>query len=264
MAAGPWDSFIAMGDSFTEGMDDPVGDGTYRGWADLVAERLAADVDDFRYANLAVRGRSLQPVVDAQVPVALAMRPALVSFAAGGNDALRRRFDSEALTAVYDNAVARLVATGATVLLFAPANFTGKLPARRYLLPRIELLVDVARRVAAERGATLIDLWADDAFANPALWSVDRLHLSTEGHRVVAARVLTALGVEPVPDWRPDPPVTFSAGWAAVMRKDLAWARVHLAPWLGRRLVGRSTGDTVAAKRPTLAPFRPMEESAPH
>ncbi len=260
MAAGRWDSFIAIGDSFTEGMDDPTGDGSYRGWADLVAERLAADVAEFRYANLAVRGRCLQPVIDAQVPVALAMRPALVSFAAGGNDALRRRFDADALAAAYDNTVAKLVATGAAVLLFTPADFTGKLPGRRYLLPRIALLMDVARRVAAERGATLIDLWDDDAFANPALWSADRLHLSTAGHRVVAARVLTALGVDS--DWRPAPHPGLPGGWVASRRDDLAWARTHLAPWLGRRLVGRSTGDTVAAKRPTLAPLRTAQESA--
>lgn len=35
-------SFVAVGDSFTEGMSDLLPDGTYRGWADLLAARLAA------------------------------------------------------------------------------------------------------------------------------------------------------------------------------------------------------------------------------
>jgi lysophospholipase L1-like esterase len=88
-----WRSFVAVGDSFTEGMDDPYPDGTYRGWADLVASRLAVDAPDFRYANLAIRGRLFPNVVAEQVPAALAMKPDLISFAAGGNDVLRRSFD---------------------------------------------------------------------------------------------------------------------------------------------------------------------------
>lgn len=51
-------SLVAVGDSFTEGMSDRLPDGTYRGWADLLAARLAARTTDFRYANLAVRGSS--------------------------------------------------------------------------------------------------------------------------------------------------------------------------------------------------------------
>ena len=39
-----WRSFVAVGDSFTEGLDDPHEDGSGpRGWADLVAVRLAAE-----------------------------------------------------------------------------------------------------------------------------------------------------------------------------------------------------------------------------
>src|SRR5262249_12816783 len=53
-----WQSFVAVGDSFTEGIDDPHPEtGVFRGWADLVAERLAVGEPTFRYANLAVRGR---------------------------------------------------------------------------------------------------------------------------------------------------------------------------------------------------------------
>ena len=53
----PYTSFVALGDSFTEGMSDELPDGSYRGWADLLAARLAAREPGFRYANLAVRGK---------------------------------------------------------------------------------------------------------------------------------------------------------------------------------------------------------------
>ena len=92
-----WTSYVAVGDSFTEGMDDPRPDGKgYRGWADLVAGCLATDQADFRYANLAVRGRLFDNIVAVeQVPLATAMKPDLISFAGGGNDALRRGFEPE-------------------------------------------------------------------------------------------------------------------------------------------------------------------------
>ncbi|GAA2905465.1 hypothetical protein GCM10020220_113400 [Nonomuraea rubra] len=77
-------SFVALGDSFTEGLNDPGPDGHYRGWADRVAERLAADDPSFRYANLAVRGKLLDQIVAEQVPLAVDMAPDLISFCAGG------------------------------------------------------------------------------------------------------------------------------------------------------------------------------------
>ncbi|MGW0150807.1 SGNH/GDSL hydrolase family protein [Streptomyces sp. NPDC003333] len=63
-----WRNYVAVGDSFTEGMDDAYPDGTYRGWADLVATRLAAEAGpDFGYANLAIRGHAVE------CPVAFAL-----------------------------------------------------------------------------------------------------------------------------------------------------------------------------------------------
>src|SRR6201994_2523 len=109
-----WRSFVAIGDSFSEGLDDPYPDGTFRGWADLVAARLAVDSGpDFGYANLAVRGRLLDEGVDEQLEPTLAMRPDLVSFAAGGNDVLRPRVDAAALVDRIDPVIARLRASGA-------------------------------------------------------------------------------------------------------------------------------------------------------
>src|SRR4030095_9460152 len=118
-----WRSFVAMGDSFTEGMDDPYPDGRYRGWADLVAARLAVDAGPgFGYANLAVRGRLLEQVIDEQFDPTLAMGPDLVSFAAGGNDVLRRKIDPAGLVAKIDRVIGRLRTTGADVILFRFAD----------------------------------------------------------------------------------------------------------------------------------------------
>jgi len=248
-----WDSFVAVGDSFTEGLDDPYPDGSsYRGWADLVAQALARD--GFGYANLAIRGKLLGQVVDEQVPAALTMSPALISFAAGVNDALRRRFDPGALLARFDATVAKLRASGADVLLFRTADVAYRLPAQRVVTPRLAVLNRAVARAAERHGAILVNLSTDQTFRNPALWSTDRLHLSPQGHRRVAAHVLTALGVEPDPAWWQVPPPPPVRPWLAARGADLTWAGRHLVPWFRRRLTGRSSGDGLAAKRPALAP----------
>ncbi|MCC7127666.1 MAG: SGNH/GDSL hydrolase family protein, partial [Microbacteriaceae bacterium] len=93
----PWSRYVAIGDSFTEGIGDPEprSPGGNRGWADRVAEVLSAKTDDFAYANLAIRGRLLQQIFDEQVEPALELRPDLVTVSAGGNDILRPGSDPD-------------------------------------------------------------------------------------------------------------------------------------------------------------------------
>jgi len=252
-----WQSFVALGDSFTEGLDDPYPAGAgYRGWADLVASRLAAGRPGFRYANLAVRGRVFGQVVTEQLPAALAMRPDLVSFAAGGNDALRRTFDAAALMRRFDAAIASIRATGADAVLFRFADLSRRLPGRRILRPRIDLLNRAVEETANRHGARLVDLFGDDEFGNPRLWSADRLHLSAAGHRRVAAHVLAALGVAVEPDWLASAGPPARTGWLRARAGDAHWAAAHLAPWLRRRLTGRSSGDLRHPKRPDLSPVQ--------
>ncbi len=251
-----WKNFVAMGDSFTEGMDDSYPDGTYRGWADLVAARLAVDAGPgFGYANLAVRGKLLDQVVAEQLDPVLAMRPGLVSFAAGGNDVLRRKVDPRALVDKIDSVIGRIRETGADVIVFRFADVTAHLPGQRIVGPRAAVLNDGACRVAERHGAILIDLFADRAFHNPLLWSTDRLHLSAAGHRRVAGHVLRTLGVGVDEDWLLVPPMPAPTPWLLARGADLRWAGQHLAPWIKRRLAGASSGDEVTPKRPELAPI---------
>src|SRR3954451_15588570 len=130
-----WTSYVAVGDSFTEGLDDPHPEtGVFRGWADLVAESLAANAP-IGYANLAIRGRLFDNIVEEQLPPTLRMHPDLVSFAAGGNDALRRGFEPERLLTRFEQVIGTLRASGADVLVFRFADVTKRLPGQRMILP---------------------------------------------------------------------------------------------------------------------------------
>ena len=251
-----WRSFVAMGDSFTEGLSDPYPDGSYRGWADLVAARLAIDYGpDFGYANLAIRGKLLNQIIDEQLEPTLAMHPGLVSFAGGGNDVLRPRVDAHALVARMDPMVAELRAQGADVILFRFADVTAHLPGQRIMSPRAAVLNDGASMLGEKYGAYVIDLFGDGAFHHPHMWAPDRLHLSAAGHRRVAAHVLGALGVGVDDEWMLVPPTPEPTPWLLARGGDLRWAREHLVPWMGRHLRGQSSGDRVTAKRPALAPI---------
>src|ERR1051325_10266666 len=106
----PWSRYVAIGDSFTEGIGDPEpgSPGGHRGWADRVAEVLAARTDDFAYANLAIRGRLLQQILDEQVDAALQLKPDLISVSAGGNDIIRPGTDPDDIADRFEAMIVRL------------------------------------------------------------------------------------------------------------------------------------------------------------
>ena len=113
-------SYVALGDSFSEGVGDPDPDrpNGVRGWADRAAEVMAEHEPGFRYANLAIRGRKMHQVLTEQVDAALEMSPDLVTVYAGGNDILRPKVDIDSIVAPYGAALRRLRDAGTRVLLF--------------------------------------------------------------------------------------------------------------------------------------------------
>ncbi len=250
-------TFVALGDSFTEGLSDDLGpDGRHLGWADRVAAGLAKSEGGLRYANLAVRGRVLDQVVDGQLPVGLALRPDLVSFHGGGNDALRPSVRLEVLMPRYETAVKQLRDSGAEVLLFTVverAGGTGRTAQR--LAERFAAFNREVRRVAATHGCLLFDQARVVALQDRRMWHEDRLHLLAEGHARVAAGVLEVLGVNDpavlggAPGWWEEPmPAGARASRRGELVADVRWVRRHLAPWVWRRVRRVSSGDAVDAK----------------
>ncbi|WP_329070709.1 SGNH/GDSL hydrolase family protein [Streptomyces sp. NBC_01429] len=246
-------SFVALGDSFTEGMSDHLPDGSYRGWADLLAARLAARTPGFRYANLAVRGKLIGQIVEEQVDLAAAMAPDVVTLVGGLNDTLRPKVDMGRVRALLTEAVERLApACGQLVLMRSPAR-NG--PVVERLRPRMEELFTVVDELAAAHGALVVDLYGAPVLGEQRMWDVDRLHLTAEGHRRVAEAVWQTLGLDAADDWRAPLPPADPARWLARRTSDARFTRQHLGPWVMRRLTGRSSGDGRAAKRPDLLPY---------
>jgi lysophospholipase L1-like esterase len=249
-------TFVALGDSFTEGLNDPYpGEADrFRGWADRLAVHLAAHHPGLRYANLAVRGKLLRQIVDDQVPRAVELAPDLVTFCAGGNDMIRPGADPDALAVVYDDAVRRLRATGARVVVFTGFDTRGLRTGGRIRGKAATYNMHL-RAIADRRGCTVVDLWPVRVFDDPRAWYEDRLHLSPEGHRRMALFVASVIGLPGAGDWREPWPPLDRAHWLTMRREDVRWARTYLLPWIGRRATGRSTGDGRGPKRPTPLPL---------
>ena len=253
----PFHRYVALGDSFTEGVGDPdpARPNGLRGWADRVAEVLSVQpgAEDFGYANLAIRGRKLKPILAEQLEPALALRPDLVTLHAGANDVLRPKVDIDDLAAAYDEGVGKLAATGAHLVIFTifDPGSTGIYAALR---GRMAIFNEYAREISERHGTTLVDMWRMRDYDPAQVFDTDRMHLNAIGHQHIAFAVLEALGIEhdvaPLP--RPEPP-------ALSKRERLAdnarWTREFLGPWVHRRLTGRSSGDSIDPKRPTLEPI---------
>lgn len=249
--------YVALGDSCAEGIDDPYPDGGYRGWADLAAGRLAELDPRLHYANLAVRGRRLDQILTEQVPLAVELRPDLVTLFGGGNDVLQGRWQTNAVAASLDSAVAALSEVARTVVLFTLTDITGRLPGTRRLRPRVTLLNQMILDVAARHRALLVDLRTDPAATDLRYFGADRLHLGELGHRRVAGHLLTTLDVPADERWlAPLPPAEREPHWRTAARQ-WSWVRDHLVPavrgTVRNRLIGRQPGDGQQPKRPELA-----------
>ena len=270
-AAPPrWRRYVAVGDSFTEGLWDPypaprgsaeagTAD-TQRGWADrladtLSARRVAAGLPPLEYANLAIRGRLLGAIVDQQVPTALAAQPDLVSLVGGGNDILRPQADVDGLSARLEDAVASIRATGADVLVGVGFKSGGALSFTR---GRTGAYNSNVWSIARRHGAYVLDLWGMRAIHDWRMWSDDRIHLTPEGHRRVADAALVGLGLEPDDATYEEPlEAVPPAAFVERARADAQWARTHVVPWVQRRIRRTSSGDGRAPKWPTPGTWPP-------
>lgn len=254
-------SYVAIGDSVTEGLEDLGPDGRYLGFADRLAAHLGAGRPEFRYANLAVRGRRMRHIFGEQLEQTLKFAPDLVTVHAGGNDLLRPGGDLDRLALDYDRGVRRLREAGIRVVMLS-GHDTGWIPVLRVYRGRVAVFSMHLRAIAERNDCDIVDLWSMQALNDPRAWSADRLHFNGQGHHIVAARIADLLGrpMGPREIWM-RPYETPMETLPAILRRRATrkWAREHLVPWLSRRIMGRSSGDGLLPKRPDLIELDPPE-----
>ena len=247
--------YVAVGDSFTEGLGDVRPDGTMRGWADRVAEGMAASLGEtIQYANMAVRGRKLVPIMTEQIDAVLALDPlpTMITINGGGNDMLRVTMDVRPAVELTEIAMRRCLDAGIDVVMLSGPDPSNGLPFGRKISARGVALTEAIREMSARYGVPLIDNFTDPETRKPGYWSEDRLHMNATGHQRVAWRVLTGLGFTP-PFGEPATP---AAPPRSVM-VELQYLREHVVPWMQRHLQGRSSGDGRTGKYTTWVDVHP-------
>ncbi|GGL44669.1 SGNH/GDSL hydrolase family protein [Phycicoccus endophyticus] len=250
--------FVAIGDSFTEGVGDPhlhYPNGL-RGWADRMARQLGRADPRWEYANLALRSKRIDQVADEQLASALALRPTLATYFAGGNDLLALRADVDDVLGRYDEAVGALVDAGATVVVFTA--FDPRMSALlEPLARRVRAFNAGVRDIADAHDTALVDHARLREYDDRRLWAPDRLHMNRWGHKRMAAAVLRTVGLEHTLRLRTlgDPPGRPPLREAA--REEARFVRGEVLPLVRRRLTGRTDGDTALAKWPE--PVHPAE-----
>ncbi len=256
----PIRSYAALGDSFTEGMMDPSPDGEpnrFFGWADRLAIKLSeSPIGDpgLGYANLAIRGRMLERIIDEQVPKALDLKPDLVSFVGGGNDCLRPTADIDALGAMVERAIVALREAGIQVLLGNGYDAEMFTPVLRTLRPRVGVYNSHLWTIAHRHDCFMLDLWGLRRLYAKQMWAEDRIHLSTEGHTVVSELALTTLEGGTLTGRGFRVPKGPARTVRQAVNEEASWVRTHVGPWVNRRLHRTSSGDAIDPKYPGFVP----------
>lgn len=262
LAPRTWRRYVAIGDSTSEGLIDPDGNGSWIGWADRFAARVAmAQAEPLEYANLAVAGYRADQVRGTQLYRALAMRPDLMTIVAGVNDVIAPRPDFGAVEEALGEMFGEARAIGATVLTFTTPDTSAWSPASRVVRDRLLTLNRITRDLAAEHGALLIDFEHIPMATDPRIWAEDRLHINAVGHLRTSAALAWLLGLPGVgPEWAD--PLGDGAGDAHEPTdvpargpgSHLAWAIKHLAPWVVTQVRGQHGHHPPQGKRPEPVP----------
>ncbi|MEO9323430.1 SGNH/GDSL hydrolase family protein [Nocardioides sp. C4-1] len=244
--------FVALGDSQTEGLDDLRADGSPRGWADRLAEQLAATTSPgLRYANLAVRGCRARHVHDVQLPRALDLAPDLASVAVGMNDLLRHDYDLDATIEAIESTVVALREAGAHVVSMTSPDVAKMLPVMGWLAGRQRAFHDRLREVHRRHGVPTLELAGLPMGAARELWAADRIHGSPEGHRRVAAGMARLLDLPGSDDsWSEVGPTRLRP--VRLVAGEARWAATFLGPWLAGQVRRRPPGSEPVCKRPDL------------
>ncbi len=240
--------FVALGDSITLGIGDPIrlepppgrpggrarkGKRGWRGWAVLLSESMPEP--DLHI--VAGNGACWADLERDQLPTALQLRPDVASVVIGVNDTLRPNFDPDRIGKSAAHVVGALRASGAEVLTMRlpdPGRMLGVPGVMARPLARRAHAVNQVMDDVAERFGTLhFDAAGDAEVFDPRMWAVDRLHPSERGHRLIARRFHALLAVAGRPVVAP--PGAEPLNQPPTRAEQLAWMATKGTAWVARR-----------------------------
>ena len=256
----PYSSYIAIGDSLSEGLGDFTFHKTrrYNGWTDRLAGLMAKEAfensQEFKYANFALRGSKLEVIMDRQLNQAIKLNPDLVTVMAGSNDLMSSPEKLPRLRDSYRAGVERLAENGIDVIL---VNTINPLHLRVFkpLRYRAERMSELIGDVANEYSLPVVDLFGIESFADLCYWAEDMVHFSGHGHIKLANEAAELLQLkyrfkEAEAHERSTP--------ARDVVNTIRWIHKDVIPFTKRKIKGVTSGDGMNPKSNKLEPFMPI------
>ncbi|GAA4685556.1 hypothetical protein GCM10023215_20950 [Pseudonocardia yuanmonensis] len=256
-------TLATLGDSTAVGLGDPLPGGGWRGFPVLLRDALGPGT---RLLNPARTGARMADVRHTQLPAVLPARPDAAVICAGMNDTLRSDFDPAGICTDLAATLGGLAAAGTfpVVLRYHDHTRVFRLPGRlraalRTRVTALNAAIDtaIAETTAGGPDVGVLDLHLLPGGYEREAWSVDRLHPSELGHRLLAraaGELLAGSGYAvPAPV-----PIACGGGREITALHRAAWIMVRGTPWLVRRgrdlgpviLHGLLTGGRARAPRP--------------
>ncbi len=260
MIGKPYRSYVAIGDSLSEGLGDfTFNNGRHEnGWTDRLANILAKEAADqgfeFHYANLALRGSKLESIMQQQVQAALRLQPDLVTVMAGNNNFLSGS-SLEDLRRIFRTGVLELLAAGCDVIVANTINPT-HLKVFKPLLGSAKRFSQMIAEVAEEFDLPVLDIHGIRSFDELVYWAEDMVHFSGHGHIKIANQAATLLDLS----YRyPEIPEHELPAISRGILETLRWIQRDVIPFFGRKLRGVSSGDGLDPKHSHLTVLKPSE-----
>lgn len=227
--------FAALGDSATYGIGDPL-ESSWRGWARILAEAIA-EHHDISFCNVAVPGATAADVCRNQLDRALEHSPQIASLVVGLNDTMSSTWDADRVYTDLLQCADELSDRGALLLTtrFHDHSRIFRLPRvlARPMSRRIEALNAAYDDIHTTYGSLHLDLARQPEIYNTEFWSMDRLHPSELGHRLLAQRFATLLNREGLPF---EVPSLSCSGGSSTGTGHVRWLVTEVGPWVGRRV----------------------------
>lgn len=192
-----WKRFVAIGDSFTEGIGDEVEGIALKSWVDHFVQLCEKDIE---YANFAKRGLVTEEIRLQQLEKALTFNLDLVSLIAGANDVLKGRWNHDAYKNDMEFMIDTLSKAGADIIIANLPDFTVRLPfasekkqeIKEQLLEANEVIHSLSREYKLHH----VDFWNHHLVNDNTLWSKDLIHPNSKGYVKVAELIFSSLPVQ--------------------------------------------------------------------
>jgi len=198
LAGHRWRRFVVIGDSVASGVGDPVPGYVNLPWADRIAAELASAAPGLTYANLGERELFAAQIRAGQLDAAVAFRPDLAMVCGGGNDALRRTYDPDAVDVELASMIEALSAAGADVITVGMFNvsyapgFPDKV--KHLVRARMGELADRTAALGRRLGTLHVDVSEHPGQYLPEMYSGDGVHGNLRSHAVCATAAVRRLG----------------------------------------------------------------------